>query len=120
MFANTDSTAKDVKKLMELRKDGTKPVEVDRRPYQPKLDLVYEEPEYYPEDDELEILYWESGAHCIEIKRHCHHVMILFFSVLINRVNLTITYSGAIVRKSTAATFWKLSRNFGTYSTTQE
>ena len=46
---------------MELRKDGSKPVEVDRRPYRPKLESVYEEPEYYPEDDGLEILYRDSG-----------------------------------------------------------
>ena len=39
---------------MELRKDGSKPVEVDRRPYRPKLELVHEEPENYPEDDGLE------------------------------------------------------------------
>ena len=41
---------------MELRKDGSKPVEVDQRPHRPKLESVYEEPEYYPEDDGLEIL----------------------------------------------------------------
>ena len=46
---------------MELRKDGSKPVEVDRRPHRPKLESVYEEPEYYPEDDGLEILYRDSG-----------------------------------------------------------
>ena len=47
---------------MELRKDGSKPVEVDRNPHRPKLELVYEEPEYYPEDDGLEILYRDSGV----------------------------------------------------------
>ena len=44
-----------------MQKDGSKPVEIGQRPYSPKLDLVYEEPEYYPEDDSLEILFQNAG-----------------------------------------------------------
>ena len=66
VFASSDSTEQDKQCSLELRKDGTKPVEVDRRSYWPKLTLVYEEPEYFPEDDGLDILFRESGKALLE------------------------------------------------------
>ena len=55
---------------MELRKDGSKPVEVDRHPCRPKSESVCEEPECCPEDDSLEILCHDSGkALCQETEQ---------------------------------------------------
>ena len=43
-------------------KDGSKPIQVERKPYRPKVKVEYEEPEYFPEfDDGLEILFRTAG-----------------------------------------------------------
>lgn len=41
--------------------DGTKPIELERKPYRPKLESVYQEPAYYPDDDGLDILFRQHG-----------------------------------------------------------
>ncbi len=61
VLANSDATEKERAEAAARRKDGTKPIVVERQPYRPKLILVYEEPEYFPEDDGHEILFKESG-----------------------------------------------------------
>ena len=50
-MAASDATAKDKEDAKRRMDDGTKPVEVDKRPYRPKLDSKYVEPEYFPEEE---------------------------------------------------------------------
>ena len=60
-MANSDATDKEIEEAKNKRKDGSRPVEIDRRPYRPKLASIYQEPEYFPDDDGLEILFKENG-----------------------------------------------------------
>ncbi len=62
-MAATSTTEEELATSRKKMNDGTKPVEVERRPYRPALDSVYMEPEYFPdEDDGIEILYKDSGT----------------------------------------------------------
>ena len=68
-MANSDATKEEVLAAQAKRQDGSQPIEIDRRPYRPKLSSTYQEPEYYPDDDGLEILFRENGkALCKEPK----------------------------------------------------
>ena len=61
-MAASDATAKDKEDAKRRMDDGTKPVEVDKRPYRPKLDSKYVEPEYFPEEDDgIDVLFKTCG-----------------------------------------------------------
>ena len=61
-MAASDATDKEKQEADKRRQDGSKPIEVARTPYRPKLDSTYQEPEYFPEnDDGIDMLFRTSG-----------------------------------------------------------
>ena len=108
MLANSDLTEHEKKRSLELRKNGSRPVEVDWYPHKPKLESVYEEPEYCPEDDGLEFCVVTLAKRFTKKRSNCCHVMMLSLSDPINRKSWTKTHSGVIVRTNLSNTSWIL------------
>ena len=99
VFASSDSTEQDKQHSLELQKDGTKPVKVDRQPYWPKLTSEYEEPKYFPDDYGLDILFCESGKHYWKNPNLCHLVQILLNMDPKNRTNSINIYMGRLSQR---------------------
>jgi hypothetical protein len=62
-LAASAATKEEIEKARQRTRDGSKPVNIEKRPYRPKPTSRYQEPPYLPdEDDTLEIIYRSGGT----------------------------------------------------------
>ena len=67
-LAASSATAKEIAEAKRRRPDGTGPVEVDKRPYRPKMPNDYIEPEFVPDEDTLDVILQSHGTVLLKAK----------------------------------------------------
>ena len=69
-LAATSATKTEIEKAKKRMSDGSKPVEVEKRPYRPKMQNVYIEPEEVPDElEQLDLLFGNCGAKAVYQQR---------------------------------------------------